>query len=502
MLFKKFTSKLAYFGLFASLLLSVAHAADFFSEKNSLTSVDGIRFYRPDEFFEKFESPHFQEMKDLPESTRPDVKAILNYLDGAGIPIGIGVSSNRETSFDLLAPMVTYADGRPETRIGLPPESGVGHLYFLLHDAVHQYGGVPGARLADLKNLEETKRRFIAFQLENEIFATGWSSHRYIKPYWNQRNKKIGVLPQAAFEKYNNGMFPGGPAEMKEWLDIFSHTVKGEPLKSYQSLQRNMDPKFLKGALDAGVPTLFNRMDSKLSPSAERFLVANFGPAVEAVRARFSSYGGYPGFYKYAEAVFDYTYQPWNVKWADRFQWGTPLDQADRELRAKTEDLIEGRPFSDVKPAARGRFEASFLRNEIALFARRIAEFREYAAQGKLARRLSLSENSSLDHAYENAAKLNDQLLVMIKQDRFDEGRIASARKQGALLLREMETHFDVPKLIPPEKRLPHAVYDHYWTDSTSFLFKRPSPLVGDLVPQKIAAHAAKLGSEKTASKK
>ncbi|MFN8789831.1 MAG: hypothetical protein ACK5Y2_00065 [Bdellovibrionales bacterium] len=423
---------------------------------------------------------------EIPEASRintetkgeigSQMQSILDFMKWNGIALGLGINSNRDSFFDLYAPFVDILLDEPAAVFGSTRESEVGKMHFLTHDSVHLYMGMPGPRLQDLKNRDGSKERLKKILMRIEALASVWTSINHIKWYWQWRRENQGLPVTEEFQKYNQGLRYIGNFTDSDYTNLVEAYMSGRAWEMKKIFSKVIDFGVFEKARQAGVPMLFPDFRPKLTPTGEKFLIQHLFPFVLPYVHMTDSKFGYINLWKYADIQADFYLSPWYVRWADTFQIGETLDSLEKSLERKSQDLKQGRLFTDARAPREGQFELAYLRNHVAQFGRKLIEFETLAEMKGIA----LTENHKvvLGQLLKSTVSLNTEVLNLLQsQSRIDQNFI-SLRTQAFRGLRSAAAkELPIHQIIPSHQRLPHADYTNFWHDSFAVLMARPEGL-------------------------
>lgn len=402
---------------------------------------------------------------------------ILRHLEGEGIPIAIGAEANSQSIFELYLPIISVALGLPPLTI-LGENSEGGGEYFKYHDGLHLFAGIPGPRLSDLDDIESSKKKWIDVMLRKEHVATTWSFMIFLKEYWNWRHEVYGN-DRGEGDRYtelNQGVYNIGRMGRETYVDMLGHSIQGEPWSYFKKLIKVFDPQFIREADEQGVPVPLPRLKVPGELHLLKWMVA----VVEPLMAYYRS-AGYKGFLAYSEVTVDYMLQEWYVRWADRFDFGMPLAEIDQHIGESLSKLKRGELLGRKTPVKNGEFDLSFLRNEVALLARRLAEFRAFSKEQRL---LDSETQNVADEYYEALATLHDEITQYRDgRETYESAVIDSFRMKTRMSLLQIEAEFDMEEIVRFDLRIPFVDYRQFWRNPNAVLYPRQMENAGGYSP-------------------
>jgi len=432
---------------------------------------EDFKVYRPSEFFRDFKSDHFPEMQNLNPKHSEQISRLFNFLQNNGIPIGIGTNANNHTIFELYLPLISRPDGLPGSTVGVTEESQVGNLYLIDHDAFHHLIGIPGPRLSDLDDPVAAHKKLFSIMLLKEQAATTHSLMAYVREYWNWRDKERSGRERKDFREFNRGIFSMGNLNSAQYVEMFGHFVHGRSIEDSKFFLFFFAAARTEKARLAGVPLGGPDTYPLTGVKLESWLFKMTFPIIEPLYARYREVG-YKGFEAYSEAMTNFMLQPWYVEWADRFQFGIPLDELMQRSLDHLEGLRTGKLLGDTEAVSNQEFDRRFLVHEIALFGRRIAELREMGRRGQSKSDFSYSDDQKLSSLFESSAQLHDQL-KKISELQLSETSLEFHRMKLNQVIEAADLMFPIEVWLPQEYREPFLNYSRYWRDMTGVLVPR-----------------------------
>ncbi|MBX9769380.1 MAG: hypothetical protein K2X47_19040 [Bdellovibrionales bacterium] len=455
-----------------------------------------MRYIAPQDLFTSLDPKRFPEIKELNPERYDDIKRLIYAMEAGGVAFGIGDSINRETMFDLYLPFITLSENRPNANFGANARSEIGGFYFYMHDAYHIYAGIPGPRKKDLLNPKASKEKWINTMISKEWTATAWSALDYIRYYWNWRYRAEGGT-SSQFENINRGAFSMADVSRQQLVDQLGHFSYGRIWRYMKSLRQNMNSDYMRQAQELGVPNLGIDVSAWLSPANERRLFRLAGPIVESIFSYFRSNSGYTAFRDFSAETVDYYLQPWYVEWADDYKYGIPLDELEARQVQLRKDIAEGRPLKEVVKPTRTQFQVRYLRNQIAIFGRKLAELKELLLRNP--KDLPLRRAEIFGHL----RKYNSKALELVSTlDSFDtqgfENQntvltgLEDVEAEFIRMLGLAENHINISKDLPLHLRLGFVDYSHFWRDPTAILIKGSKMMTGFFPPEAIHDSARK----------
>ncbi len=451
-----------FFWLWSQAVLSQSEWKDHYPPED-------FKVFEPSRFFEEFESDYFPEMKGLDPSRWEEMGRLMNFLQNHGIPIGIGTNANNHSIFELYLPLISRPDGMIGPQIGVTRESRVGNLYFLAHDAVHHYVGIPGPRMKDLQTREESLQKLIRIMLLKEQVATVHSMSVYMKRFWNWRDEFRHGVTREDFVRLNQGLLSMGPVSRDQYVKTIGDFVFGRSASYGKDLWKHIDPQTVREARRAGVPLGAASFYPWTGIALESWILKFLIPFVEPILARYREVG-FEGFMAYSTAMAEFMLQPWYVEWAERFEFGIPLDELEARSERHLEDLRQGKLLGDASAVDTNEFQRQALLNEIALLGRRVAEAKEMARRGAIVESFSPSSLQDLSNYFEGLVSLHQMLKA---ESQATELVVYIYREALKDQMAALEKSYRMEQILRPEYQQPYLNYDRYWRELTGILVPR-----------------------------
>lgn len=498
-----------YCAVALSIVLTLAQQSSFASTNDqpwNITKTAGMMFFNPDDVLDG--TIRFNELPEVANINRNgssdmnyQIGKLADFLKYNGIPLGLGVNSNRDSFFDLYAPYVDILLDEPAARFGKTPESEVGKMHFLTHDSLHLYAGSPGLKITDLKNRAETKKRLTADLMKLEAIGSVWTAMNHVRWYWHWREANgMTDAEKEQFQKYNKGLSSMGEFNHQDMMDILDAYMSGKIGKMMKLYVKNIDLDTYLQAKEAGVPMLFPDFKEKLGASGERLVVKYGLPILMPLFHMYDKKFGYVNLIKYASMQADFYMSDWYVEWTDHFQVGQSLDVLEGNIQQKMMDFKNQKFFSDVPEVHHGVFDVMYMRNAVAQFGRKLIELRylenERIKQGRP--QLSPNDLTELARLEALALQVNNEALKMRAENReISADEILQYREKATDLFQEAEAKLPVDHILPLRDRLAHADYSNFWSDSFSVIIARPESLTKFLSARGIWKEALKQRMEK-----
>lgn len=430
----------------------------------SSLQAEDLRYYSPREFFDQFKSEFFPEMEKLNPEQVPEFEGVIDFLEVNGIPIIIGTNSNLQTIFELYLPLISRAENLNGPIVGVNQANAVGNLYFIMHDAVHHFVGIPGIRRADLKDKAATREKLIRVMMLKEQVATVSSLADYIRMYWNWRAEELYHHLPSEFEQTNKGSFSYGDMPRDQYVDLVGDFFFGRSVSYMKRIYKHFDVEHARTARNAGVPLPGFDLSRTIGQRLEaRVYQAVFAPLAAAV----GYYGevAHKGFLQYSNAMADFMLQDWYAAWSEDFQYGYELEDLEQRALFYLDELRRDRPLFDR--SATGNYQRERLRHQAAMLGRRVAEMQEFSR-----RKLSTSEWSVKDD--ENLASIYLDALNLYSRAEFaSENELLSLENFYLQLVETAKLRFPVEVYVPQSSRQPFIQYENYWGDITGLLLPR-----------------------------
>lgn len=440
--------------------------------------------FHPERYFYEFSSPHYPELADINPDRIEQIRRFTNTLHNTGIPIGIGTNANNHTSFELYLPLISRPDGLVGPTIGITQESQVGNHYFIDHDTAHHVVGIPGVRLRHLLDPESAEKALVELQLLKEQAATIHSMKDYLKWYWNWRDIQSHGTERPDFVAHNQGMYSLGPLNDQDYVEMIEAFVHGRSWAYGRLLASRFQARFMQSARRAGVPLPGPIFHPYIGIRGESYAYALLVPILEPLVSRYREVG-YVGFKTYSQAMAKFMLQPWYVEWSDHFDFGIPIEELTEKTRQIIQDLREGKLIGDEEKKAPQEFYRQFLKHEVALFGRRIAEIRELARRGKLSELYTPALDRRMIDLYNKALDLHERV-IEIPDSELSAADVDSLRQELAGLMNAAESLCPVDRVIPLWERLPMINYSRYWRDITALAISRYGHNSGAFTPTEI----------------
>ncbi|MEL6545082.1 MAG: hypothetical protein AAFQ82_10690, partial [Myxococcota bacterium] len=206
------------------------------------------------------DSPHldrFEELAVLSHERDRHVELmtrIAHWEGVSGIDRDGGAHPARNTFFELYSPYLDLALHQTITSFGQPDEACPGQAHFLLHDLAHNASGQPGIRLKDLEDPSAAKEKLVRIFLRKEALASAWSGLHYAKPWYQYRYERDGGKDPATFARFNRGTVSLSDVSPSRFLDFADSIRSGNPRHIARVVRSLVDPAFIRGAVEAGVP--------------------------------------------------------------------------------------------------------------------------------------------------------------------------------------------------------------------------------------------------------
>jgi hypothetical protein len=490
----KFKTILIRVGILAvSILLTLVQqntfAADVTSSSSNLWDIGktaGMKFFNPDDVLTG--SIRFQELpeieaihRDQPGDVGRQIGKLADFLKYNGIPLGLGVNSNRDSFFDLYAPYVDILLDEPAAEFGQTRQSEVGKMHFLTHDSLHLYAGSPGLKKSDLKNREETKKRLTNDLMKLEAIGSVWTAMNHVKWYWDWRETQgMTEAQKEEFRKYNKGLSSLGEFHHQDMMDLLDAYMGGRFGEMRKLYSKNVDLDTYLKAKEAGVPLLFPDLKEKLGVTGERLVVKYGLPILMPLFHMYDKKFGYVNLIKYAGMQADFYMSDWYVEWTDEFHVGQDLGTLEANIQRKMDDFRNQKFFSDVPTVKNGVFEVMFMRNSVAQFGRKLIEL-EYLERQRIAQgrpQLDGNDWNELKSLHRRALQFNNAVLNLRAEGRDVSSDEIKAYRESALgLFSEAQAALPLDKILPLRDRLAHADYSNFWFDSFSVVLPRPDGL-------------------------
>ncbi len=472
----------------------------------AITNTPGMTFYRPANFYGgEMPFPEIPEIEFINTNDQPQLEGLSRFLESQGVALSLGSNPNRDSAFDLYAPLVGIVLDQPAARMGLTPESEIGRMHFMTHDGVHLWAGIPGPRMEDMKDpkkLEEIKERLVQVVLDKEALASAWTAIEYTRWYWNWRNKQGDNKDnQDEFEKLNFGLFSIGEIDHDEFINILLSIAKNDWKNHWGILKRKMDYGYMVKALEAGVPALYpnlrfsNKMLDKLGVRAQAGIMRGLLPGVSALSAINRGATGYYYQRSYARGLVDFYYQEWFTEWATLFNYGIPIDEMEEQLADKIQQFREQKHMTDIAENPEYLYEIMYLRNEVAQFGRKLIEMKEVWKNNQgIASAQDMSDYQDiLDRAVETVQNLD---AYKASTTTYSPEKVQEFKAYASSLMDAANTRFPVDTYIPLYVRPTFSDYSNFWYDSYGYALERPEIMTSFLNSGGIQKKLAELNDE------
>lgn len=433
---------------------------------------------------------------------------LLNFLKFNGIPLGLGVNSNRDSFFDLYAPYVDILLDEPSAMFGYSLESKVGKMHFFTHDSVHLYSGMPGPRLSDLKNKDEAIDRLARVLMKKEALGSAWTGINHVKWFWSwrkdQNSKENPKKITKQFEDYNDGLnsLYGMPRE--EYVKLVESYMDGEFVNLVSIYNKYADYDAYRKARDAGVPMLFPDLSKKFGRHFEKLVVKYGFPLLLPLVHMFDPKFGYFTLINFSRSLAAFYYTDWYVEWADRFHVGEPLAEMEENLERKINDFKKDNFMRDVPQAREGIFEVMFIRNALAQYGRKLIELKYFEKDRRLRNRNILTEKDvvNIDQLLKEAELVNNQILKLRDMNKkVSSEQILIFKNKAQELFSRAEAQLPVDRVIPPVDRLDFANYKQFWRDPFAVVNPRPANITKFLSTRGLWKEALRQEREKLRSR-
>jgi hypothetical protein len=446
----------------------------------------GITLFHPDEilsgkirFAELPEIEHFNTVGN--EEHNSDITKITNFLKHNGIALGLGVNPNRDSFFDLYSPNVDILLQEPSAQFGYTEASEVGKMHFLTHDSVHLYSGSPALTRADLKD-PNIKDRLQKALMRTEALASAWTAARYIKWYWNWRDKNNQNNEQRSeYQKYNNGIASySNTAKQREIMEMMEAYMSGKIGEMFKLYSKNINYDTYIKAKEAGVPMMFPDLQKNIGGLGEKLVVKYVLPLLFPLHHMYDPKFGYVNLIKYAAVQSELYLSEWYVEWTDLYKIGKSISEIEQDIERKINDFKNDNFFSDVGPPAEGVFEMMAIRNNVINLGRKLIELKHLERQRQKSNRPVLSEEDwkAINSIEQNLLFLNEKALSLRAANRkIDTSEVLYFKTRFEYLLSIANKALSVDRIIPIQDRLAHADYSLFWNDPFAVVLKRPEDL-------------------------
>ncbi|MEL6548240.1 MAG: hypothetical protein AAFQ82_26670, partial [Myxococcota bacterium] len=223
-----------------------------------------------------------------------------------------------------------------------------------------------------------------------------------------------------------------------------------------------VDPAFIRGAVEAGVPQPVNPPRGSFAPNSRwalhGFVMKNIFPGAYAhlYGMRHEDVGYYKQI-SWADDQAEFYLTPAYAAWAEKFEWGTPLDELEASIDTQYKNFRAGDFFhTDIPEPPAGMFDAMFLRNEVAMFGRKLVDLQHVAPD---------AHSELVADLLEHSVRLNRQLLALKKRAKpVSQSQLAQARATYNSLTARAAASIRLSDAVPREQQ--HGFYhSEMWRD-------------------------------------
>lgn len=434
-----------------------------------------------------------------------EIRLMVNFLKYNGIPMGLGANSNRDSFFDLYAPFVDILLDEPSARFGTTLESKVGKMHFFTHDSVHLYSGIPGPRLIDLKNKEESIERLAKVLMKKEALGSAWTALNHVRWFWNWRKtQETAENPKKAtedYEKYNKGLNSLSDMPREDFTSLIEAYMSGNFTEMVALYNKYADYETYRKARDAGVPMLFPDFSKKVGRHIEKLIVRYGLPIILPLVNMFQPKFGYFTLMKFSRSLAGFYYTDWYVEWADRFKVGEPLSEMEQNLERKVTDFKNNNFMREVPQAQDGIFEAMFVRNAIVQYGRKLIELKHLEKNRNASGRKVLTEKdlAVIDRLLQEAEIFSNEIIGLRQQNKaLSNEQVMALNLKAKNIFAKTEQALPVDRVIPQVDRLDFANYSKFWQDSFAVVMDRPNGLTKFLSARSIWRESLRQEKEKS----